>query len=290
MKDIVIRKILSCFIALSVFWTSVDSGRAAELALGPTQSPGMVRLSPTFQPPVLKGVKVYADEPFRFDFIMDKGNAEGKQLEARGLKQEEGSTDQAFGTSSLQPLASSQSGIKSVANKLIRYFLASLTVPEKDLWVNLSPYEKDRIITDEFGQTQMGRDLLAQDYLLKQLTASVIYPESDSGKKFWKEVYKRAYEKYGTTDIPVDTFNKVWIVPEKAVVYEKGETLDVRSKTSNVQHPTSNQYAVAYVVDAKLKVMLESDYLAASKDTRHSTLEEQPTIAGPLRRSFRERA
>jgi ABC-type sulfate/molybdate transport systems ATPase subunit len=66
------------------------------------------------------------------------------------------------------------------SSKLIKYFLASLTIPEKDLWVNLShPYEKDRMIARKnLGQTEMGRDMLAQDYILKQLTASLIYPES----------------------------------------------------------------------------------------------------------------
>ena len=54
-------------------------------------APGtMVALSPTVQPAMLTGVKVYAEEPFRFDFILDKGNAEVKQLDARGWKLEEG--------------------------------------------------------------------------------------------------------------------------------------------------------------------------------------------------------
>ena len=35
----------------------------------------------------------------------------------------------------------------------------------------------------------MGRDLLAEDYMLKQITASMIYPEDEVGKKFWKRVY-----------------------------------------------------------------------------------------------------
>jgi len=38
-------------------------------------APGvMVRLSPTFNPPMLKGIKVHPDNPFRFDFILDKGD------------------------------------------------------------------------------------------------------------------------------------------------------------------------------------------------------------------------
>ena len=99
-----------------------------------------------------------------------------------------------------------------------------------------SPYEKDRIIPQSFGLTEMGRDLLAEDYMLKQITASLIYPEGEIGKKFWKRIYEEAAKKFGTTNIPVNTFNKVWIVPEKAVVYENAKA------------------GTAYVVEAKLKV------------------------------------
>jgi len=182
-------------------------------------APGvMVPLSPEFSPPILKGIKVHPDNPFRFDFILDKGDS---SLVNQTLKVE--------------------------SFKLIKYFLASLTIPEKDLWVNLSPYEKDRIIPQSFGLTEMGRDLLAEDYMLKQITASLIYPEDEIGKRFWKRVYEESAKRYGTTNIPVNTFNKVWIVPEKAVVYENAKA------------------GSAYVVESKLKVMLEQDYLSLEK-------------------------
>jgi Fe-S cluster biosynthesis and repair protein YggX len=45
----------------------------------------------------------------------------------------------------------------------------------------------------------MGRDLLAEDYLLKQITSSLIYPEDGLGKKFWDKVYERAWNEYHTT-------------------------------------------------------------------------------------------
>src|SRR5208283_4817972 len=149
-----------------------------------------------------------------------------------------------------------QEQLKQEATKLIKYLLASLTIPEQDLWVNLSPYEKDRIIPNHFGLTEMGRDLLAEDYMLKQITASLIYPEDEVGKKFWKRVYEEAAKKFGTTNIPINTFNKVWIVPEKAVVYENA------------------QAGTAYVVESKLKVMLEQDYLAFNKNMNNDSLLE----------------
>jgi hypothetical protein len=190
-------------------------------------APGvMVHLSPEFNPPILKGIKVHPDNPLRFDFIMDVGDGSKPSHNGRVVN---------------PPL-------REESIRLIKYFLTSLTIPEKDLWVNLSPYEKDRIIPQSFGLTEMGRDLLAEDYMLKQITASLIYPEDEIGKRFWKRIYEEAARRYGTTNIPVDTFNKVWIVPEKAVVYENAKA------------------GTAYVVEAKLKVMLEQDYLALSKN------------------------
>ncbi len=210
-----LKKIVSCLVLVVFILTSVPSSFAQTAALLP-QPGSMVGLSAVLEPPSLKGIKVYANDPFKFDFILDTGKT------------------------SIIP------GMMEVSSRLVRYFLASLTIPEKDMWVNLSPYEKDRIVPEAFGQTEMGRDLLAQDYMLKQITASVIYPEGETGKKFWEDVYAKAYAKYGTIDIPVDTFNKVWIVPQKAVVYENKDA--------------------AYITESRLKVMLETDYFAISNN------------------------
>jgi hypothetical protein len=139
-----------------------------------------------------------------------------------------------------------QALIKIETQKLVKYFLASLTIPEKDLWVNLSPYEHDRIVPEVFGQTEMGRDLLAQDYMLKQLSASLLDPEKDLGKEFWSRVYAKTHEKLGNAEIPMDTFNKVWIMPDKAEVYEMNDT--------------------AIVGQSRLKVLMEEDYLALQKN------------------------
>jgi len=180
-------------------------------------APGlMMHLSPEFTPAHLVGLTIHPDNALQFDFLVHRGD----QALSEGAKKQE-------------------------YNKLVKYFLASLTIPDDDQWVNLSPYEKNRIIKDDFGKTEMGRDLLGQDYLLKQITSSLIYPEERLGQKFWDRVYERAYKEYGTTNIPVNTFNKVWILPDQAAVYESGNTV--------------------YVLRNHLKVMLEEDYLSLSK-------------------------
>jgi len=187
-------------------------------ALNLPQPGTMVSLSPAYVPVLIKGLRVHPDNPLLFDFIVDSGNS---------------------------GLDINSSEFKTESNKLIKYFLAALTIKEDDLWVNLSPYEKDRMIPQELGQTEMGRDLLAQDYILKQLTASLIYPGKQLGKEFWNRVYSKAQAEYGTTQIPINTFNKVWIVAEKAKIAENGDT--------------------AFVTGGHLKVMLEEDYLSLQR-------------------------
>jgi len=177
----------------------------------------MISASNDYIPTMIKGITVHPENPLELDFIINNGNSHlhGEALEKESIK-------------------------------LIKYFLASLTVPEDELWVNLSPYEEGKIISKSFGKTEMGRDLLAQDYILKQLTASLMYPEDELGTRFWERVYEKAFELYGTIDIPMNTFNKVWIVPQEAVVYEKGKS--------------------AFVIKSKLKVMLNEDYVALRKN------------------------
>ncbi|MBI5415258.1 MAG: hypothetical protein HZA29_00420, partial [Candidatus Omnitrophica bacterium] len=226
------HKVFCGFITLT-FLTSVilppgiASAQAGTTILNLPVPGAMVPPSAGFMPALMTGVTIHPDNPLRFDFIMDRGQS---GLAGGPLKEE--------------------------YTKMIKYFMASLTVPEDELWVNLSPYEQDRMVPRGLGDTGMGRDMLAQDYLLKQLTASLMYPEKELGKEFWNKVYQKAKEKFGTTGIPVNTFNKVWIVPDEALVYEQGSS--------------------AFVIKSRLGVMLEEDYEAMSHQDTKSPSHQDP--------------
>ena len=68
---------------------------------------------------------IHPENALKFDFIIYKGD---KELTASEKKDE--------------------------YLKLTKYFLASLAIPDDDQWVNLSPYEKDRIIREDFSKTE----------------------------------------------------------------------------------------------------------------------------------------
>lgn len=201
-------------------------------------APGaMVDLSPAFKPVMVKGLSVHPENPLMFDFIVSSGDT--------GLKGMD---------------------LKDESQKLIKYFLACLTVPESNWWVNLSPYENNKIVAEDLGQTDLGRDMLAQDYLLKQVTASLIYPEKKVGKNFWDRVYQKAQSQFGTNQIPVNTFNKVWVLADKAEVLERNNT--------------------AFVVGSHLKVMLDSDYLALNKNTQKNNVVPAQDVASQMMRQI----
>ena len=224
------KRIISLFLSLT-FGVNCVVPQLALAQLFELPKPGaMVALSQAFTPACLKGMVIHPNDPFKFDFIINRGDT---QLNLSQKKEE--------------------------YTKLIKYFLAALAVPDEQQWVNLSPYEKNRIIPDTFGLTVMGRDLLGEDYMLKQITASMIYPEGAIGKRFWKRIYEEADKRYGTTNIPVNTFNKVWIIPDKATVYEKGNTV--------------------YILEDHLKVMLEQDYLSLQKHNSGLPLTTRNDIA-----------
>jgi hypothetical protein len=200
-----VRKFCFTFISLLTCVSLCFTTFAQELRLpAPTQ---MVSLSAAQSHPVLRGVKINPDNPLQIEFIVDK------QQEKTVTKED--------------------------IKRLVSYFMAALTIPEEELWVNLSPYEQDRIIPNELGQTAFGEGLLAQDYFLKQLTSSLTYPESTTGKNYWQMALS------GQQKV-VSTFNKIWIVPQAAEIYENGNT--------------------ALITKAKLKVMSEEDYLATQKN------------------------
>ena len=158
------KRLIASLVCLTFIFSNLQYVHAQDFSINQLPVPGtMVGISAPFAPLALKGLIVNPQKPLEFQFIVDTGN---------------GPQDTA--------------SVKEQANQLVKYFLAGLTIPEGDLWVNLSPYEKNRMVPEALGQTDLGRDLLAQDYILKQLTASLIYPEKDLGKEFWSRVYAKA--------------------------------------------------------------------------------------------------
>ena len=77
------------------------------------------------------------------------------------------------------------------------------------------------------------------------MTSSLLYPNDGIGQEFWKKVYTQAKSGFAGAQIPVSSFNKVWIMPDRASVLTKGQTVIITA--------------------SHLRVILDHDYHAAQK-------------------------
>lgn len=237
-----LRKFTSLFVVLALVISSfiyytpeVKAISSLELINKPLNSVlAVTKVSPSDKPehlPVVRGLAFNPSQPFSFTFYLD-------------------------------PLGSGKAKTKDI-QRLIKYFLGFLAIPDNNLWVNLSPYEGNRIIDDSLAGLDIGKDMLIEDYLLKSLTASLTDPKTAQGKRFWQEVNRMSTMVAKTTNIPLGMFNKVWIMPDKALVYEYyGQ--------ENKEIPEIKYYA--FVKEARLKVLIEEDYLCLREDFKKKEL------------------
>jgi len=214
-NDTTTAKLLRIFISLAIFLQYMAQAFSANSPAFSGIDPALIAVKP-YQPALICGLKTFHDDPFKVEFIFDQGDSEYTPAQKQAESQ-----------------------------KAIDYFLAALTMPGSKMWVNLSPYEQERIIPDNLSVTEMGKTMLEVDYELKQFSAALSDPRTKLGRLFWDKVYQKIGKRYGTTQIPIGTFNKVWIVPAQAEVQENDDT--------------------AFVTSDSLEVLLDEDYLALNQ-------------------------
>ena len=179
-------------------------------SLSAALSPEPVALPALNTPLRLCGIKIAPEHPLRLDFLLE----DNTHMPSLTLKNE--------------------------TTRLVKYFLTALTVPEKELWVNLSPNEQDRIIPPSLGETIMGRDMLEQDQALKQEVSLALAPGHPVGDLFWKRFYTLASEQGETADMPVNLVHKAWITLDQVRLHE-------------------NSRNGVFVSAVRLKVLLKTD-------------------------------
>lgn len=146
--------------------------------------------------------------------------------------------------------------INKAIQKSLEHFFIALTMHDDAFWVNLNPDEPERIIAPALADTDLGRIMVNADYRLKEDVAGIINPQnSKTGKEFWKRLYAKAQQLGAADRIPLVT--RLWIVPDKAEVYEK-----------------QNQ---VYITKSRLRVQLEPVYVSQGiifKNKREKELQD----------------
>jgi hypothetical protein len=114
---------LTVFFELTFFCLGIlanDLSYAQIDIITPPVQPALTLPSLPFNPPELTAIKMDPEAPFNIEFLIQNGDDD--------------SVTQAEG------------------ERLIKYFLALLTIPEDGLWINLSFYEPDRIPPEKLSR------------------------------------------------------------------------------------------------------------------------------------------
>ena len=171
--------------------------------------------------------------------------------------------------------------------RLIGYFFTVLAVPGEDMHVNLSIYDRGRILPRSLVKAPLGRVLVEQDCLLKQFTASLLHPDTQTGKEYWRQV-RGAARKLGLGDrISLDTCQKTWIMPGSATVTQKepGQSFPFPMPAGFEVKP--DDWA-AWIDTYRMKVMCETDYLALSQTDSGRNGESQSAMNDAFLYVFRQ--
>ncbi len=210
-----ILKMINKIVALTIIFTLVFEQSGFAQVAGPMGIPAYINgyVSPDkFRPLQLRSLS-FDQINNDFNLFLDKGDL-------RDLKPRE---------------------IKENGAKLSEYFQIGLRLPNSTFWVNLRPDAQDQIIDPWLEKTDLGKVMLEADLQLKKDMANFTSPQTPEGKNYWDNLYKKAEELFGQSEITIPTLTRPWIVP--------GEIL-IRQTKDN-----------AYIYKAALNVMLEQDYL-----------------------------
>jgi hypothetical protein len=129
----------------------------------------------------------------------------------------------------------------------LEFFFTALLNPDDKFWVNLAPWEPDRIIDKDLGKTDIGRIMLEADLQMKKDFCKYSNPcESEIGDVLQKledekkeELIKRCMQKYpgqikGTNNVWFSRVTRHWIVPDRVDVYENNYEVYILNSSLNI--------------------------------------------------------
>lgn len=123
--------------------------------------------------------------------------------------------------------------------RLGRYLNTFLVLTGDQVNVTLTPIDDYCGLPKLLRHTELGRDMLAQDVVLKHYTACQLHPSTVHGRAFWDEVGTIT-----TGSNVLESCFRVWIMPDGATLREK----------------TEDEYGYVSIEKLGLKVLCDADY------------------------------
>lgn len=126
-------------------------------------------------------------------------------------------------------------------------FMTGLSVHDNKFWVNLNPWEADRIIDNELEQSDVGRIMLEADLRMKKDFSNYENPcTNETGKALWDLLDKKreALAQQCMSNFPGEVRNvdsirfrpvtRHWIIPDKVYAYTNGSQIYIINSTLTI--------------------------------------------------------
>ncbi len=143
--------------------------------------------------------------------------------------------------------------------------MTGISLPSDKFWVNLNPWEPDRIIDDELAGTDIGRIMLEADLQMKKDFANYGNPcENETGKALWallderqKELVEGCMEKFpgeieDESNVLFGAVTRYWIIPDNVDVYTNGTEIYIANSTLSIMSEPTTKYSFFELHNQKL--------------------------------------
>lgn len=182
--------------------------------------------------------------------------------------------------------ASVKSTLSNEQKKFMSYLKTAIQVPDTKQWVNLSPYEPNRILPSELEGTSLGLALMEADLRLKRRLASLLNPQTTKvAEELWRQVREKFSEySFETT---MTSFIKVWVCPDKIQIYEHLSDSPENEITRMFNIPKGN--VGFFTAELTLQVLCEIDRLALQHHLESDIFHQNrlsPTLIKEINQEF----
>lgn len=152
--------------------------------------------------------------------------------------------------------------VEATLGDAIDFFFIGLTLPNQKFWVNLNPWEPDRIVDEGLGTTDVGRIMLEADLQMKKDFCKHENPsESKVGESYWDLLDKKRDELVtecmndypgqieATRNVLFNAVTRHWIVPGEVTAYGDGYEIYIADVTLDIYSEPVYEHSTFEIVN-----------------------------------------
>ena len=141
-------------------------------------------------------------------------------------------------------------------------FFIGLSIPNDKFWVNLNPWEPDRILAKDLEATDVGKILLGADLHMKKDFCKYENPcEREIGEEYWRlldekgeELIKECMNNHPTeikdiNNVLFKAATRHWIVPDKVEAYETNNEIYIVNSTLGIYSEPVYEHSTYEIVN-----------------------------------------